>query len=522
MKTTQKFPIIFMGLFVFILSAIAISIIFFMDQFNQWQDYRKTQNSILQGDERAIKSLEYSEIEIAKEVLADNKVKKAVVSFYIQENENPIAVISNVYDNALGEEILQDQAILELFLAYYFQQIDEAVLQNNFTQAFSLLNILKQKYPDSTRIVDKYQYVQNQKKQRLSKLTKQYTECWNQTFLPLLERTHCMIKARQEIEQVGIGHSLPSDSNLPTMYAGEVKTALSQRDYEQVEKLLLDWNNMLPEASEQRDKLEQIFFIHQQKQEIIADLSRYDREKIKVRLGELNLVPTLQAEILIIPTIKNNLTKFYLDEALLLIIGKDNKPHIDPITRVKLEQLYALVNNGTGTEKQKNVPNVSNVTSRPWYQTDQQRLVLNEKINKLLEQCQQHLNNNHLTTGSSGTAFACYREVLRQDPGNYTAVVGLQKIEQRYIGWTKKALTKNKLKSAKAYLTNLRKVNNLSPKLAELTMILNQKEVEQEKAKEKMNKLCEDCNCSNLLKQLSMGVKILTPIQKDFLKTYCQ
>ncbi len=57
----------------------------------------------------------------------------------------------------------------------------------------------------------------------------------------------------------------------------------------------------------------------------------------------------------------------------------------------------------------------------------------------LLQQCQKHFNADRLVTGEGGTALACYKEVLKNDPTNTEALVGLKQIEARYVTWLKRA-----------------------------------------------------------------------------------
>jgi len=85
------------------------------------------------------------------------------------------------------------------------------------------------------------------------------------------------------------------------------------------------------------------------------------------------------------------------------------------------------------------------------------------EVSPLLQQCEAHLKANRLTTGQGGTAFACYQQVLEQEPDNAEALAGLKQIEQRYITWIKSALDTEQPDKAERYLTSLRLVNPNSP-----------------------------------------------------------
>ena len=86
----------------------------------------------------------------------------------------------------------------------------------------------------------------------------------------------------------------------------------------------------------------------------------------------------------------------------------------------------------------------------------------------LLDQCKKHIKANHFTTGEKGTALECYHEVLRQSPGNSEAMTGLQKMEDQYVRWAKKALQRKNLNKVRQYIEGLDKVNPGSPDLVKL------------------------------------------------------
>jgi uncharacterized protein len=90
------------------------------------------------------------------------------------------------------------------------------------------------------------------------------------------------------------------------------------------------------------------------------------------------------------------------------------------------------------------------------------------KIAKFLKTCQFRFDNNWLTSGGSGTALDCYKDVLKLEPNNFDASRGLVNIENQYVKWAEKALKNGKKAKVRQYLASLRKVNPESPKLAVL------------------------------------------------------
>ena len=76
----------------------------------------------------------------------------------------------------------------------------------------------------------------------------------------------------------------------------------------------------------------------------------------------------------------------------------------------------------------------------------------------LLDACAEHFRADRLTTGAGGTALACYREVLRLQPGNYFAEAGLQRIVERYVEWSSRNLARGDCGRATRYLDLARTV----------------------------------------------------------------
>jgi hypothetical protein len=336
---SNKLLLILIGILLLVFSGVIINASISM--FYQITDEKKIQAAILAGDEKAIKSLENVNINTAKQIIKDQKVKLALVKFYLEKQKYPLLTYLDFYDKSIQIDILTDVDVYKLIRNFYYGKIDDSIKLDQFKIAMSLLGSLKKIYPASNELLEKYQQIQTKKQQRLAVLTQQYIECLDQTLAPLLERTHCMAEARTEIENVGIEHSLPIDANLPAMYAEEIRHALTEKNYYQAERLLLDWQKLLPDVSEQRDAQKAILVLHRQLKSIIVDLTSNDKTKILKRLSQLNTDPILQQEILAMPQIQNNLLAFHLNEALVLLSAKDNNIKIP--SNIK-EELKAVLN----------------------------------------------------------------------------------------------------------------------------------------------------------------------------------
>ncbi len=539
MQSTQKIPLLLMGIFVLILSAITIIFLFTIEQVEQKDKHIKS--SILQGNKAAIVTLENADIETQEQIFADKEVSQAVVNFYLKQVDKPIFSKLEIYDHAIENIILAN--VYPSLITYYKPKIQHSIENDNFDNALSLLKIFRNKYPDSLDLINLDKEVKNKKQQRLAILTKEYVNCLEQTLEPLLDRINCIATTRQKIIQIGT--SLPvDDTNLQAMYIEAIKYAFTEKNYQQAEKLLSEWNDSLSSPSEEREQLQYSLSLHQQRKEIIADLSGYDKEKIVKRLNQLTVSKTLQAELFIIPEVQNNLLRHHVDEALELMLLKENV-EVKKKTIVLLEQLLSMVHNSKNNQP-------TTYSSTPWYNSSNPKLInhTKPKIVSLLQKCRKHFEANRLTTGSSGTALSCYYKVLKKDSGNLDAKAGLRAIEKRYKSWIENALKRNKLNKAKSYLAGLEKVApksdttlNLKKRLQKAMLKIKPKPKPKPKPKIILKKIsqsipaksvkleisepikdisCDSCSCSKLLKQLSMGVKPLTKIQDKFFQEKCR
>ncbi len=542
----KKISFVFMGLFVVILSALTIAGIFTFEKFGEWTDNQSLTQALLNGNEVAVKSFEFSPPNIQQDILKkESMVKKALVEFYIKHNENALATISKIYSDGTEAEIFNDELVYRILMTNYYNSIDIAIEADNFYKASSLLGIFMQKYPNSKELPEKAKDIKHRKQTRLSFLTEKYMTCLGQTMAPLLERTHCMADARDEIEKVGIEHSLPIDPNLPAMYATETEYALSEKNYEKAEILLLDWKRLLPEVSEVRQGLLERLALHREFSNITVDLASYDDKKIERRLGQLTAAPLLQNEILKMPNIQKNLVRYHLNEVLAILTATppedkpENKVKLDSRMKIKLREILAAgTKTKTTTETTETTRSVSPSTA--WYENKPVVVNNRSEVSKLLQQCKKHYKANRLTTGKQGTALQCYRTVLKKSPGNAKALKGLRAIERRYQSWAESALKRKQFNKVRKYLSSMAKVNPNSSALARLRQRLRAartKKATHNTKPEKRNSAtatntrqpvvkktssCNGCNCSALLRQMSLGIKPLTTTEYRFFQKQCR
>ena len=428
-KKRSKLPII--AAIVGVTSLVAIMIFFYQNSLNT----QEIQTGILNSNLEAIQNLENANINLAKKVISGTGVKVALIDFYLKNP--PLWKKLDSYHNLIRTEILKDDQVYRRLRDHYYHQIDNEIKEDKFKKALPLLGKIKKAYPDKPELFKKYQQIQEKKQQRLAALTQKYMDCLYKTWVPLLERTHCMAAARNEIELVGIEHELPTDSNLPRMYSKEVRVALKDKNYDHAEELLLDWEKLLPAKSEQRNAFKQILFLRQERDTIVADLSGNDQMQIAKRLHQLSVDPILQQELFNIAKIKNNLLKYNFNEIVTIIASNhgslasdyENKlkgiltlPKEEPVTPPPLPPTAQIPIVPIPTHNKHEDTSINN----------------NSQAINLLNECQNLFNKNSLTTGRK-TAFSCYRSVLQTDPDNSQALHGIKNIENKYYLWAESA-----------------------------------------------------------------------------------
>jgi hypothetical protein len=519
-----------------------------LKQMQTWYNYQQWQTAILQQDKVAIHNLEQANPKTQRQILQNDSVKPALVTFYLQQQEPPILTRLASYDTTIQKAILTDATVYQILMTHSDQQIATELAADNFSAALQQLKILLGYYPSSPELRSKYEAVQQKKQQRLAQLTQQYMECLDQTLAPLLERTHCMVEARRKIEQVGIEHHLPNDPNLSAMYTEEIQHALAERTYDKAEKLLSDWENLLPQPDPERQVLQKNLALHRQFDDITADLTSHEANKIVARLNQLTTDQDLQQKITQLPQVQKNLVDYHLSEALTLLNNSQATVNVDAKILNQMKKILAALQEPP-TVKVSTPKTITATTITP---SSAATAATEEKIAHLLSECQTHYQANRLTTGTPGTAFACYQTVLQLDPSNRQALNGLNNIQDRYLSWIESAIRQNNLTKANIYLTSLQKVNPQLPALSRLKGRLknaNSSPKSSPKVPTNPSKVsprssqlppktaspppfleplptkkptCEGCDCSELLKQLSMGVKPLTSAQRNFFREQCR
>ncbi len=480
--------------------AVIITTSMLLERVKNWRSEQKMMVAVLQNDETGVKNLEGSDLATQTKILQYDGVKKALVNFYLTHpTEKDLLSRLGAFDQGLQQELFADDEVQSTLLAYYQTSIDKAVKQDDFISAFKILASVKEKLHNSPKFTEQYESLRKQKVQRLSMLTQQYMACVEDSQAPLLERTHCMTEARDKIEQIGLEHTLPTDTNLPTLYANAVEQSLATKNYTQVESLLADWEKLMPEASEQRNRFRDLLNQYRQMDSLVASLVSQEKSKIIFALTQATkLDEALQKELFSLPQVQQSLLLYHLEEALKLWKkpAQENMAVTEGTTfsTEDFQKLVAEVRHKSATSSTlpSSINIVNPVVDKPVTPAAEAKEAKNQeakeeanhqpptmatsvKIANLLSECQAHFEANRLTTGdddNSNTALSCYQTVLQMEPNNSEAQTGFNAIERRYQRWAETALQNNQLNKAKGHIATLERINPRSKVLAQLRQSL--------------------------------------------------
>jgi len=516
-----------------------------LEKIEDWRKHQQIMTALFQNDKKSIDKLQSVDLETQKSVLQYEGVKKVVINFYITHPEEDVITQLERFDPTIQAIFFQDADLQKILLEAYENQIYQAVRADHFEKALQILDVLQRKFKNSPVLSTKYAEIKQKKEQRLSALEQQYQGCVEEGTAPLLERISCTVEVLRKIEQVsGESTRLVTDPNLPTMYGASIEQALTNKDYPQAEKLLSEWQTLFPTLSESRNKLRDTLEQRRQLENIISDLGSTQKTKIIDRLSQLaKMDQILQEEVLQTPKVQRSLLDYHLNEMIVLL--KHQNSEVQAYVRdhqAHFEVFEKFLTNA----REKALPLDSPATL--------------PKTSESLRECQEHYQ------AYRRDAIDCYRGILKINPSNAEAQVGLKKLEKRYQFLADNALKNGQFEKARSYLVALEKVNpqgeelsKLKARLKEVTNSEEHKKIEpknskfteksqvvgkpkpaksslplskkSEEPKSTVSKLvekplssstCKNCNCSELLRQLSISVKPLTAEQQTFFQTECR
>ena len=152
--------------------------------------------------------------------------------------------------------LFKNQDAREMLINHYIDDISQALSEDDFDHAITLSSNIIAKYPDSKSLANQMESVLSWKLKYLSELENKYHQCITDNSKSLLELMPCLYTTYQFLGQIAPQHEILVDSKLPARYHQEISTALQNREFSQVEKLLADWRTLVSTDTPQREELQ--------------------------------------------------------------------------------------------------------------------------------------------------------------------------------------------------------------------------------------------------------------------------
>lgn len=546
---------------------------------SEWQALA---TALLNGSAAAVEKFENLDSNTQYAIIRNLDIKTALVNFYITHASREVVTKLEALHSATQSDIFQNATVQTLLLTHYQRVIDEEVSRDNLNGALQLLKTIQAHYPQAQDLMDESIKIETIRTKRVAELTEQYRDCLARS--PLIENIPCIKEVRRRVVYIDSNSPVLSDPKLPATLAKAVTRALTEKEYTQAEKLLADWQALLPDSDSQRDTLKATLVHNRQVDDIVTNLTSGDKVKVATMLSHLETVSdAVRTDVLRKPKTKEILLNYHFDKiATLMQLSADKVPVLIDNVR-KSGRLSQNSKDTTAAVKPPPVQSPTVVSASPDGIVPVTAVSKN-KITAQLRECKRHYQENRLTNGPN-TALNCYLSVLKYDPNNAEAVAGLQELERSLQTLAEKALKNTKavvvknhpaiseksnanLMTAVQLTQNMKQSSTASPKsppvekviplppepksaspapkvrkypvpsetetLPAAATVAPDSEVPSpaiiespvtlspESQVKSLPVACDGCQCSDLFRQISMGVKPLTDVQKHFFQTACR
>jgi hypothetical protein len=479
-------------------------------------------------------------------VVASNEAEKSLIGFFIDRPDTDLIQKLSEFNRLSKDNVFEHEHVKKALITHYNNEIDKALQAEDFDKAIQSFNAIKNQYPNSDSLSNKYNVIKTQFNKKRVALDKAFEECVYQVQILQLEEAPCAGDVWQSVKKINLKAELPNATRLNSVYEKAMEYALSQENYVQAEQLLEDWRKLIPERLPQRGILSNTL----KYKKLVFDLSHAEGMKMTEMLNQFEkLEESIRVKILQVPEVQQNIFHYHekgigaLSEAQNVVT--DGKMPIMDNTEISLSGETVASGQSVISEQAA----ISGQESSPLPQGS------TEKVALLLTECPTHYEARRLTAGER-TVLGCYREVLAIDPENALAKQGLKDLENRFISWTENAIrNKSSREKIDGYIRSLGRVNPQSTALTQLK--IKAKNLEREIAASKplesteesikpesavevvkestqsvsefvpaqesaQTERCMGCDCDKLLGLMSIGVNPLTQEQKDFYNSECR
>lgn len=208
--------------------------------------------------------------------------------------------------------LFKNQDAREMLINHYIDDINQALSEEDFDHAITLSSNIIAKYPDSKSLANQMESVLSWKLRYLSELENKYHQCITDNSKSLLELMPCLHTTYQFLGQIAPQHEILVDSKLPARYHQEISTALQNREFSQVEKLLADWRTLVSTDTPQREELQRTLEYQQQILKISKRITGSNDDQIPELIHDLlKLDAHTRIDTLGQPAVKEKLMNYF-------------------------------------------------------------------------------------------------------------------------------------------------------------------------------------------------------------------
>ncbi len=220
--------------------------------------------------------------------------------------------------------LFKNQDAREMLISHYVDDINQALSEDDFDHAIALSTSIIEKYPDSKSLANQMESVLSWKLKYLSELENKYHQCIADNSKSLLELMPCLRTTYKFLGRLAPQHKILVDSKLTDRYQQEISTALNNREFSQVEKLLTDWRALVSTDTPEREELQRTLEYQQQIVKISERITGSNDEQIPELIHDLlKLDARTRTDTLGQPAVKEKLMTYFNQQVSVNIEAKN-------------------------------------------------------------------------------------------------------------------------------------------------------------------------------------------------------
>ncbi|MCH9638868.1 MAG: serine/threonine protein kinase [Betaproteobacteria bacterium] len=247
-------------------------------------------------------------------IVIDETIGLSLVKYYISIATPGITALDYIqkFDADVQDDLLHKRDNRRLLATHSENLIDRAIQENEFNLATKIADRFGAQYPDSKKLANQITFVSNARNEQLAKLQYKFNQCLNDVSNTLVHLASCLYETADQLRNIDPNLNVLNSPQLSKRFIDETRDALATKNLHIAEKLLLAWNNLLPNTSEERIELTKQL---EKKKEIEGFISRIsaakDTELNAIALGLLTRDPLIKKTVLLDSESRDKLKNWY-------------------------------------------------------------------------------------------------------------------------------------------------------------------------------------------------------------------